>query len=511
MGSGGSKAVERMLAVTTLHGLLRLAFGRVPAEPADWAALYSAAERERLLALTWKRSAEIVQRFAPAETSARWRQRAVGHGLHAERQLVALATLTSALLKEGIQVAVLKGAPLAQRVHGDFTVRPSIDLDIYVPGSQRVRATEILSSIGWRWMSGSAPEEETFAHSSGEFPLRLEVHSSALDDPLLQHVDLMVECEQVAVGGYLIPAHGGAYLPAYLAAHLAKHNEKPLLWVLDLFLLWSSLEKAERVDAFAAARTVGLEDHLRWALRISSFVSAYDGELPNASRRLRRLSRALAVHGNMRRTLRLIGLSHSPAAVWHVVSGRMLPGSGRMALRNAPRYLVTRAVRWAYRRTVFERPSNMSPRDRAGGVIHLSGRESEARVRAALALGSVWVSPADGAMEPAIPSFGTARVISAPGLTLRVGAVVLVAHSVHGCVLRRIASLSDASIGVAADVDLGQREPLRVPRSAVIGVCDLVDVGNRRVPLESRPFGPLALLRAIFRAGVAPLLSSRGT
>lgn len=358
------RRVEPKLDTASLYALLRLAEGRpLAAEPTQWPSLFALAERERLLGIIWKESADTLRRNAP-EIAARWQRRAILLGVHAERQLELLATTVAALQESGVDSVVLKGLPLAQRLYGDYTVRPSLDFDLYVPLAQRAVAGRALAEIGWRSVSGAAPDEERFERGEAFRPHVLEVHSTALDDALLDHVRLPVEPCQVMVGGHQLPAHGGQLVPAYLAAHLAKHHDKPLLWALDFFLLWSGLDVEERRAAAAAARTVGLARHLQWAIALTEGIQGCWAEAPNATVSLRRLERGLAPGGNIRRLARLVTLSESPRAALRVLGGRIWPATSRQGWRSAPGYFLRRGIHWAYRHLVFERtPVQSRPRD----------------------------------------------------------------------------------------------------------------------------------------------------
>src|SRR5205823_6217645 len=125
-----------------------------------------------------------------------------------------------------------------------------------------------------------------------------EVHSSALDDPLLDHIHFPVEQSRAVVGGHWLPAHSGRFVPAYLAAHLAKHHQRPLLWGLDFYSLWSKLDSGEQRDATVAAREIGLERHLQWAVEVAASIGACGNDLILAEPALHRLERNLATSGN---------------------------------------------------------------------------------------------------------------------------------------------------------------------------------------------------------------------
>jgi RimJ/RimL family protein N-acetyltransferase len=358
------RRVEPKLDTASLYSLLRLAGGRplAPA-PTQWPSLFALAERERLLGIIWKKSADTLRHNAPG-IAARWRRRAILLGVHAERQLAVLATTVAALRERSIDVVVLKGLPLAQRIYDDYTVRPSLDLDFHVPVGQRAAAGRALADIGWRSVSGAAPEEERFERGDLSLPHVLEVHSTALDDPLLDHVRLPVEQSRVIVAGHELPAHSGQLVPAYLAAHLAKHHDKPLLWALDFFLLWSGFDVEEQRAASAAARAAGLARHLEWAITFTEGIRDCWADAPNATVALRRLERGLAPGGSIRRVARLVTLSESPRAAVRVIGGRIWPATARVGWRSAPGYFLRRAVHWAYRHLVFEQtPIQSRPRD----------------------------------------------------------------------------------------------------------------------------------------------------
>jgi Uncharacterised nucleotidyltransferase len=488
--------VDQPLDAASLYTLLRLALGEPPSTPvADWRALYLLGERERLLGVVWQRSAQIIRAAAPQGISLEWQRQAVLLGLNVERQLELAAECVDGLMEAGVHVVVLKGAPLGQRLYGDYTVRPTIDVDLYVPASQRSAAARVLGGLGWRHTSGVAPEEEGFQRTIGHRLFRLEVHSTALDDALLHRIAFPVEHAIANVGGHAIPAHTGRYLPAYLATHLAKHNEKPILWALDFHALWSALPPAERDAARHAAREVGLARYLDWAIALTRDIDTCR-DRPDAARpALEHLARALVTRGDAMRTLRLMRFASSPMAALSVIAGRVWPVAWRQSWRDAPEYFLRRAIRWTYRHLVLEHPSAAADRTAMRTMIALSSDDAAERLRDALRTSAVWISPADAGMEPAIPVFGLARVVSTNGRSIRAGDVVL-AHGRDGlCTLQRVVSSGDDGLRLKADAYFKVESV--VSHDQLLGICDLVDVGGQTVPIAQRPHGSLGLLRAI--------------
>ncbi len=482
----------------SLHSLLRLALGRAPTEQGlDWRALLDRAERERLVSVIWQRSAESIRRIAPEPICSAWQRRAIVSGLLVDEQLDVLATAIATLRTHGVSPVVLKGIPLAQRIYGDHTVRPVIDADLYIRQEERGAASKALASIGWRCTSGCAPEEERFERAAGPHISVLEVHSSALDDRLLDHVHFPVEQQLSRVRRFDLPAHSGRFVPAFLATHLAKHHEKPLLWAVDFFLLWGALAEPDRRDAISAAREAGLGRHLTWAIDLCADIAACDLDLEHAEPAMRRLVSRLAVTGDTRRLIRLVSLSESPAAALRVVAGRVWPLAWREGWRRAPDYFLRRGVAWLYRHLVFEKPS-VGPAEAYGSAIALAADECQERLVAALKSESaVWVSPVDGSMEPAIPRYGTARVVPLNGHSVRRGDVVVTSDANGRCALRRVTSLGTGTVRLRPDTRRKAEET--TPYSAIVGVCDVVAVGGIRTPIEQRPHGTLSMLGAILR------------
>jgi len=355
MTSTAPSGVDPTLDIASLHSLIQLALeAPLTAATIDWPSLCALAERERLLGVTWKVSGQRITRLAPGDVASRWQRKALLLGLNASQQLELLAQSVRALITREVDVVALKGAPLAQRLYGDCTVRPLRDIDLYVPLEQRSIASAVLRDLGWRCTSGNPPEEETFQLQSGTSSYRLEVHSSALDDSLLDHLHLPVERVDVRVADIVLPAQGGRFLPAYLAAHLAKHCEKPLLWAIDFLMLWSALDERERAEALESACECGLSRHLRWAIRLADDVAAAARESSASHPALLRLTAALASHGDAARVLQLISLSDSPRDAFEVVCGRVWPSAWRSGWRHAPAYFARRTLRW-FRRNLVER------------------------------------------------------------------------------------------------------------------------------------------------------------
>lgn len=496
------KESDRVLDRESLHALLALALGRPVGEVAstDWNSLLAAATRERLLGLTWSRGSDVIRAAAPVEVAKRWQRGALLLGLHARAQLDELAQVVSALSSAGVPAVVLKGAPLAQRIYNDFTLRPTLDSDLFVPVEHRSSTVEVLHEIGWRRTGGQWPEEETFERQVGDETFVLEVHSSPIDDASLDHIALPVEASSVRIAGHAVAAQGGPFLPAYLASHLVKHHEKPLLWAVDFAQLWNALDEVEREEALRAASQVGLQRHLKWAVRLAKDIFlASSSSAAVAEPALRRLQHGLARRSDLGRLRQLVWLSASPSHAYRVLAGRLWPAAWRHGWRAAPAYFSARAVRWAYRHAVFERSAAASLDCGGEPTLSLDDPDCANQLSVALARSHrVWVSSVGQNMAPAIPPYALAGIASHVGRVLAVGDVVMVRSAAGQCTLERVTSLGDDFVRVKSDTHLTTERS--VSREAILGLCDLVRVGDDEIPIERRPFGNAGMLRAIVRA-----------
>jgi hypothetical protein len=494
----------------SLYALIALARGRIlSSKPASWPTLLTLAQRERVLGLTWSRSGASIRSAAPSDVSARWQRQALAQGLQAQRQLDQLGRTVARLSRDGIAVVVLKGAPLAQRLYADYSVRPTVDADLYIPVEQRLEGARILADLGWRLTSAQWPEEEKFELRIGDECLALEVHSSAIDDASLDHIHIPIEAGSVEVGGYELPAHSGALLPAYLASHLVKHHERPLLWALDVTTLWESLGESERDAARRAASRVGLSRHLDWAVRLAESIGEVSDRGLAAERALRTVQRALATRGDFGRVAQLVALSSSPAAAFRVIGGRVWPPAWRQGWREAPRYFAHRAVAWAYRHLVFELPTSSTESAVHEPSLSFDDEDCARLLMATLTQSrAVWVSSVGQSMAPAIPLFGSARIVSVSDGAPKIGDVVAIRSSERQCTLERVLRLEGDGIVVKPDAHLTKEH--RVPRDAILGICDMVQVGGSLVPIERRPHGNLGMMRAIVRSRFATRSAALG-
>ena len=169
--------------------VVRLALGAgAPVTPVDWESVLGCAIHERCAAVIWLRSAAVIRDAAPQAVHHRWRAEALATATRSSNQLAEVAALAEVLENAGVRPVLMKGQALSQMLYGDPFVRPSFDIDLFVPLADRAIAHETLLAADWRHSEGVAPGESTYLRRGPAHAPSLEVHSALLDDNLLAHL-----------------------------------------------------------------------------------------------------------------------------------------------------------------------------------------------------------------------------------------------------------------------------------------------------------------------------------
>jgi hypothetical protein len=454
----------------------------------EWSLTFQVAESERIAALAWHRKRDLICFSAPATVINRWRAHAMRVALQVEGLIAAVASAIAALKSAGVDPVVLKGPTLAQRLYGDAAVRPLADCDLFVPLQQRYAASEALFAAGWTSRIGEPPGEETFERWDGGQRNVIEVHSRVIDDPVLGHLKIPVEQTNIDIGSWSLPAQTGDYLVASLAAHLAKHETVPLLWIVDYYTLWHSLNDEERSAARSAARRAGLIRHLEWALRLANDLPSTVAGGEAALERLTALQRAT---GDLGRVRRLLLLSGSSLDAVRVLTGRLWPAEWRDSWARLPHYVLRRGAGWIARKTGLATPR--TAKSSAARALPVDEAGLAALLEETLGRGlALWIRPRGTSMEPAIPPAAQAHIVPISSRTVRPGDVVL-ARLRHGqFVLHRVQRIAGDQVQLKGDA-MRRRDDI-VPASAIIGICDQVEIEGAVYRIEDRPRDNVALL-----------------
>lgn len=485
--------------------VLRLALacedGGVPAP--DWDLVLDVAMAERCVGLCWARSGALLRRVAPPSTASTWRQWAFGQITRARESLTGLRTLLGQLERAGVPALVLKGLPLAQRLYGDYALRPSGDLDILVAGDDRGRAHHALLDAGWHHESGWFPREG--AYYRNDYPASLEIHSSLPDYNLLDHLRLpFPKPENTMVDGVPTPTASGSVMAPYLAAHLAQHHMAPLLWYIDFATLWRSFDRPERAECYDVAKRARMHRYLAWGIERAHAV--FDAARGNA-----RGLRALGITGRGRRdvhnALRLAALAGNPADAARVLgswigqragdSGETSPATSRIAGKGV-RDIVLKTAPYR-KRSLRGHPASHPPRPAIAIVPPSASLRLTSPIRHVFESlagtgATVWTNATGESMQPAIPHGAKVRLIP-PSRSVRRGDVVLAVLPSGRSVLHRVFCHRGETVFLIGDACTHPDPP--VSRSNVLARADLLAVEGACELVPKRRRGGSIQLRAI--------------
>jgi hypothetical protein len=447
----------------------------------DWSAILARAIRERCASLAWHRSASVIRARASAAVADAWRRHAIEAVEVAQDMSAELAAAHAVLGGASASPIVLKGLPLAVRLYGEPWVRPSSDMDLYVPVESRRACHRALLAAGWRHLDGVPPAESTYERRDGIRVMHLELHSSLFDDNILSHIVAPhPEAIPVDVGGTALFALTGPLEPIFLATHLAKHARVALLWWIDFASLWKSTPAARRDVTRSLARQLRLDRYLAWAEAGAALVEIIgQGGAPAqpAYQRLR------AMHGahNVRRVLALAaGLRDK----WRVLAAWAWP----VAYRGRPLPFAISIVRRVHDR-VRRRTTSRQTADLAGTParsLSVDSPEFVALVRAVIAEGgALWVRIHGTSMIPSIPRDAAVLLAPIEEEGVLVGDVLLAELPDGRSVLHRVVAVTATTVVLKGDNLPAVDAPL--PLDRVVAVARVVETGGARVALSRRP------------------------
>lgn len=147
------------------------------------------------------------------------------------------------LLANGIDVLLLKGAPLIGSYYANHALRPMTDLDIAIRPDALRRALTLLEQIGWRCTTDPNERRLRFVHAlqfrgpeSGEVDLHyrvlVEANRAGSDDTFWAHT------ESAAFGGTIVRQLDPTFMLLHVIMHGVRWNvETPIRWIPDAFTI----------------------------------------------------------------------------------------------------------------------------------------------------------------------------------------------------------------------------------------------------------------------------------
>lgn len=198
------------------------------------------------------------------------RSAALRRGIWEIGHLQVLGEALSALGSAGIQAIIFKGTALGHTVYADPVLRPRADTDLIIPASARIRAAQILQSLGFARSNSVSCEflsyEATFSRdhlgSSHHLDVHWRVHYSQLQANLFPYEELLRDARPLPA--IQAQALGTSHVHALLLVCLHRSNDllipqwagnhamygtDRLIWAYDIHLLLQSMTRPQ-IDEF---------------------------------------------------------------------------------------------------------------------------------------------------------------------------------------------------------------------------------------------------------------------
>lgn len=200
---------------------------------------------------------------AESRRQARARAAAAAEAAEASRLREVLAALAAA----GIEALLLKGIALAYTHYPKPWLRPRGDVDLLLPHAARDRVVEPLAALGFQpavEVTDRALTAQRHFEGPGRLPLRLDVHATLVNPPLLRTLPTFDALRPRARAVPALGPHARALHPADALLHAAVHrvahhnSSEDLLWLYDMHLLARSLEPPDWPHFVAAAEGAGV-------------------------------------------------------------------------------------------------------------------------------------------------------------------------------------------------------------------------------------------------------------
>jgi hypothetical protein len=192
------------------------------------------------------------------------------------------------LAANGIEVLLMKGAPLVLSYYRNHALRPMADVDLAVPRNRLDEALGILTSLGWRFVREPEPDMIRFHHAlqcfgpeGGEIDLHWRVTSEiAAEDA---GGSFRTSAEPVDFMGTTVQQLDATHLLLQVVVHGVRWNlETPIRWIPDALTIlrhrggdidWSGLH------ALAARLRVGF----RLGLGLSWLAETFAAPVPSSA------------------------------------------------------------------------------------------------------------------------------------------------------------------------------------------------------------------------------------
>jgi len=173
----------------------------------------------------------------------------------------ALKIILSQLNQNGIEVVLLQGIDLLQKVYDDIGLRPLSDIDLWVLDKDYRKLIPILTSLGYR-------PDPLYPNTFRKGPTTLDLHTHILWADRIQARQYLLSKDQniiyqntrlIEIDGLKARCLGQYDRIIYLGLHMLKHNAERLIWLVDIYRLTADFGSSEWEHLLVRSKELGQE------------------------------------------------------------------------------------------------------------------------------------------------------------------------------------------------------------------------------------------------------------
>jgi hypothetical protein len=224
----------------------------------DWSFFLRVVGRHRIAGLAYRALGGHAIPALPAEVEAHLRRLARTMAMDCLGMAAEAIRLVRVLERGGVPVAVLKGAPLAMRLHGDPGLRHAKDIDLLVPPQALEGALRLLTAEGYEAVANApGPIHHELIHPRHGF--QVELHWALVENRhQLGSLPPPSEWDEVSLADRrAVKVLPGDFGLLYLFVHGARHCWFRLKWVADIAFLMARESESRQAEIIAFATAAG--------------------------------------------------------------------------------------------------------------------------------------------------------------------------------------------------------------------------------------------------------------
>ena len=250
----------------------------------NWEHVLYLADRHKVYPTVYRTLREVEHPNVPSLVMEDFHKKTSKTAMEAVFMSAELIRVIRDMNKFGINPVVLKGYPMAAQLYGDFTIRPTRDLDLFVNPEDVESAKHVIEEKGFKLISPTfdvtparlkiwIDRHHHFEYWHREKKVCLELHWRIGHAGMEIPPEVITEnLSTVSLSGNVVTTLREEVLLVYLAMHGASHGWSELRWIEDLVLLLARKNFSWSI-VFAVADRLGVSSFVNQAILLAYWIS----------------------------------------------------------------------------------------------------------------------------------------------------------------------------------------------------------------------------------------------